>query len=193
ASATGINASGQIVGTATRADEITHAFLVSAGKVTDLGTLPGGTFSAASGISNTGAVIGQADNSAGAVVPFLFTNGVMHDMSGAGGFPAQPLAINTAGQVAGTVTTTFRQPGCPVDQIIVHGFLWTPAAPGSLTGTGQDLGEGTVPTAINSAGVVVGSTGGASSTVHAFVMRNGVLVDLNRVIPGDPRVRLTQA
>lgn len=192
--AVGINNNGQIVGTATRSDGITHAFLVSGGKTTDLGTLPGGTFSAAAGINDAGEIIGTADNAAGTTVPFLFCNGVMHDLSGPGGLPGLPTAINNSGQIAGNRITDIPSGvvGLP-DDMIINGFLWTPATPNGLTGTAQDLGEAVFTTALNASGVVVGTAGSAISTSHAFVLRDGMNLDLNGLIPGNSGVILDQA
>src|SRR5262249_32968382 len=124
---------------------------------------------------------------------FLFVNGVMHDMSGPGGMPGLPTAINSAGQITGIRTILIPIGHGYPDQIRLAGFLWTPATPNGLTGTVQDFGEGSFVTAITTSGVVVGSDGGSISTVHAFVLRNGQKLDLNQLIPGNSGAKLDQA
>jgi probable HAF family extracellular repeat protein len=81
--ANGINASGQVVGTAyTSGDTAQHAFLYSgSGPMQDLGTF-GGTFSQANGINNSGQVVGFADISGGTRHAFLFSGiGPMQDLN----------------------------------------------------------------------------------------------------------------
>ena len=53
-----INNRGQVVGSAYTASGDYHAFLWEDGEMTDLGTLPGGSFSFAQAINNRGQVVG---------------------------------------------------------------------------------------------------------------------------------------
>ncbi len=74
-SATAINASGDVVGTASLAgNAASHAVLWSSGQATDLGTL-GGNYSTALGINSVGDIVGKADSSSQSNLPFLIQSG----------------------------------------------------------------------------------------------------------------------
>ncbi|MBX9917117.1 MAG: PEP-CTERM sorting domain-containing protein [Nitrosomonas sp.] len=78
-----INNSGQVVGNAdTNDDGYAHAFITGANGVgmTDLGTL-GGNQSGATGINDSGQVVGWALTNNGSNHAFLFSGGVMTDLS----------------------------------------------------------------------------------------------------------------
>ena len=67
-----INDSGQIVGLSFTASGQIHAFLYSGEKMTDLGTLPGGTYSYAYGINNNGQIVGYSRTPSGQDHAFLY-------------------------------------------------------------------------------------------------------------------------
>lgn len=75
-----INNAGEIVGSSDVLPSGSHAFLYSGGKMTDLGTLGGN--SSASGINNSGQIVGSFDSggATGAGGAFLYSNGVMTDL-----------------------------------------------------------------------------------------------------------------
>ena len=58
------------------------AFLYSDGKMTDLGTLPGGYSSCAYGINDSGQIVGEAETSSGQyhIAAFLDSDGTMTDL-----------------------------------------------------------------------------------------------------------------
>jgi probable HAF family extracellular repeat protein len=105
--ATGINASGQVVG---YSDD--HAFLYSGGTMTDLATVPGGniltsTVSSATAINNAGQVIGTG----GPTGAFLYSGGVITTLRGPNMGPFSPAVttatgINASGQVVGFTSNT---------------------------------------------------------------------------------------
>lgn len=116
----GINASGQIVGVASR-----HAALWQNGAATDLGTL-GGERSAAFGINDSGHIVGQAQlpfaaPTYGATRAFLWKNGTMTNLGVLGNSSSYSTAygINASGQVVGSSTQpNGQQAGTD------RGFLW---------------------------------------------------------------------
>ncbi|HZW32870.1 MAG TPA: DUF3466 family protein [Isosphaeraceae bacterium] len=137
--ATAINDAGQIVGTSSLPNGISHAFLYSAGKMTDLGGLPGYNFTTATAINASGAVVGYSTNSAVA-------------------------------------------PGVPTSA-----FLYSD---GKMTNLGDLPGGGnySVALGINSQGTIIGDSNG-----HAFVYQNGVMTDLNNLVPTSSGFRLSMA
>ena len=82
-------------------------FLYQAGRLTDLGILPGGTQSYAYAINNLGQAVGASDSSAGAQRAVLFERGVLRDLNGlipasAGWLLTEAKDINDSGQIVGT-------------------------------------------------------------------------------------------
>ena len=108
----GINAGGQVVGSADTASGKRHAFLYGGGKMADLGTLagPDGKFSEALGVSDDGRVVGYSETAGGTRHAFLFDkgklvnrNGKMKDLGALFGPASDSHAyrINASGQIVG--------------------------------------------------------------------------------------------
>jgi probable HAF family extracellular repeat protein len=96
----GINGSGQVTGCAPAAAGAPHAFLYSAGVMTDVGTL-GGASSCGYAINADGQVTGYADTGT-ASHAFLYGNGAMTDLGTVGGVPTSAgVSINANGEVVG--------------------------------------------------------------------------------------------
>ncbi len=183
--ATGINASGQIVGNSERADGLTHAFVYSNGAMIDLGTLPGGATSYATAINDAGQITGWSDT----VRPntnfprpdhaFLYSGGSMVDLGNISTAPdsfgnfSVGTAINSAGEVVGwSIDANFN----------THAFLYSG---GQMMDLGTLGGTESRATGINDSGIVVGfsNTTGDAAT-HAFRSNHGAgLVDLG-TLPG---------
>ncbi len=184
--ATGINASGQIVGSCSSytlpAGSACHAFLYSDGTMIDLGPLPGGTLSWANGINDSGQVVGDsAYFPSGNYHAFLYNNGTMTDM----GSPpiyfdsSYAYGINDSGEVAG-YTDDADEGG--------EGFYFSSAFlynKGKATELGSLGGDVTFAYGINDSGQVVGSstTGYNNYRTDAFLYTDGAMFDLG-ALPG---------
>lgn len=79
----GINNAGQVVGGSRTTDDLAfHPAFWSAGVVTDMGTLGGGSGGVAVGINNIGQVVGQSQTAAGATYhATLWSGGVATDLN----------------------------------------------------------------------------------------------------------------
>ena len=81
---------------------IQHAVLYSGGSVYDLGTLPGGNNSVATGINDSGVIVGYSTGTGiPEYHPFLYQNGKMQDLGTFGGPSGEATGINNAGVVVG--------------------------------------------------------------------------------------------
>ena len=145
-----INNAGVIVGSANAGGgDIGHAVLWSAGAIRDLGTLPGGYYSEASGVNTLGQVVGWSDTNAGSML--LGVHGFLYDTSANTITDLTPNAdtgyaedINDAGQVTGYQTAfggyhAFRwQGGNFLDLGVLPGFAhsigWAINAFGDVAG-----------------------------------------------------------
>jgi len=96
---------------------VQHAFSWQNGKLTDLGTLPGGSSSFAYFISDNGLITGGSE--IGALDPnvgtpeyhaVLWANGTMTDLGTLGGTSSNGNGVNNAGQVIGTAQNAIPDP-----------------------------------------------------------------------------------
>jgi probable HAF family extracellular repeat protein len=108
-----INDPAQVVGDSDTGTGQTHAFLWQHGVMTDLGTLPGGTFSSTftngKMINNRGQVAANCDLP-GAFHACLWQRGVMTDIGTLGGPFSSAGAINDRGQSVGFSTNASGVP-----------------------------------------------------------------------------------
>jgi probable HAF family extracellular repeat protein len=203
--ATGVNNRGQVVGYAETATQDPNciapqvfdweAFIwdLNDGKIHELPPLPGDSLSAATGINEHGQVVGasgpicaqpQVSLSISTRV-VLWQNGSVIDLGSLGGVANNlPFAINNRGQVVG-------QSDLPGDATF-HAFLWT------IERGMQDLGTlpGDVTSGalgMNNKGQVVGGSNDANGNGRAFLWQDGVMTDLNALIPPDSSLYLVYA
>ena len=180
-----LNDSGQVAGQSTLTNGELHAFLYSNGTMHDLGTL-GGQYSAGFSVNNVGAVVGESSVDDVNIHPFLFANNAMTDLQGLGGSYASAFSVNNANQVLGYSSLA---PDTN-DNVFYHGFIF---ANGHLTDLGTLGGDNTFPYAQNNLGQVVGQSDTPADGGHAFLWQNGVLTDLNALLPTNSGWRLDLA
>lgn len=157
---------------------------------------PGDSDGAATAINNRQQVVGISGTCDVAVGAFsaahalLWQNGTPINLGSLGGVAWNtPAAINDLGEVVGFSDLPGDQSGAPN----FHAFLWT--AQGGM----QDLG--TLPgdvyseaLDINSHGQIVGLSCSANfATCRAFIDENGVMTDMNTLIPPDLPLYLVSA
>ena len=164
--ATAINDAGQVAG-----NSGSHAFITGSNGVgmTDLGTLPGGDTSSASGINNAGQVVGWSLKASNDMRAFTIDdtrafitgpNGMgMSDLGTLGGIHSSASAINDAGQVVGWSNTT---------EGTQHAFITGRDGVGMTDFDTRDE-DVSFANGINNAGQVVGEAGMDGYQSHAFI------------------------
>ena len=168
------------------------------GKIQPLSTYPGDPDGAALGINDNGQVVGVSGPCA-AFNPnlglylvdshaLLWQDGTVTDLGnlgGDGGFGGNhACAINNQGQVVGhsdlTGDTTF------------HAYLWTKET--GMRDLDTLLGDfASLALGINDRGEVVGASLDANFSLRAFLWENGVMTDLNALIPSNSGLYLQLA
>jgi chitinase len=194
-SAAAINSKGDAVGVSlgvaggsTTTD--THAALFSGGAVVDLGTL-GGNNSEALGINDGGIIVGDATIQGGSPSHAFWYDGTLHDLGVLpNGNGSSATAINASGTIVGWSTTT--------NGGFAHAVVWAKAGTGNYAiqdlGTlGPLAGNYSRANAINSSGQIVGITATPQNGETAFIYSNGVMTDLNSLLPAGSSVTLHEA
>jgi probable HAF family extracellular repeat protein len=148
--------------------------------ITDLGTLPGTVQSVATGINNSGQIIGFTNNT---IIPglapgansqsFLYSNGHMTSVTPVGGGTA--MAINDSGEVVGGVNVGVNNSG----QIVGSPFQvpFTSTA-GTMTTTQASFN----PVGINDAGQIAGTIFRPGGGTDAAIYQNGQVFDIGKAL-----------
>jgi probable HAF family extracellular repeat protein len=165
-----INDRGDVVGAASLKDRSKHAFLYRAGRLSDLGTLPGGSYSKAFAINDSGLIAGVSETPDRRTHATLWRMDRLIDLGTLpGGRRSQATAINRRGSIAG-----FSEAGGQE----IRAFLYK-------DGAMSDLGASPVKAnAINDADQIVGHAAINDRLLHAFLWQQGELLDLNKLLAG---------
>jgi probable HAF family extracellular repeat protein len=143
----------------------------------DIGPMPSLTYGAAYGVNDAGAAVGTSWDDFTTAKAFLWTSAAgFIDLGQLQGFQyAWATAINGVGQVVGNVSN---------DSGPIDGFIWAPDTQ-MMTDLGTLPGFLYIqPWAINAQAVVVGQAiGDSPNSGRAFIWQNGIMTDLNTLIP----------
>lgn len=176
----GINQNGQVTGGSQNAGNLYDAFLLSQGKLIDLGHPNGFLDSEGFAINSQGDIASDGDLAPGQTPrhALLYRSGAWQDLGTLVGSDSSALSLNNADQVTGRASTASGTS---------HALLFTG---GKMVDLGT-LGSDTVSsgTGINASGVVVGTSGNS----HAFVDKCGQMQGLNRLIPANSGWQLVHA
>jgi probable HAF family extracellular repeat protein len=149
------------------------AALTGPSSVTDLGTLPGGTSSAAYAVNDQGQIVGYSSAGDGGNHAVLFANGTVTDLGRLpDGLYSYAYGINSAGQIVGASTTSTGAN---------HAVLYQG---GAVTDLGVlPGGDYSIAADINDQGTIVGYSNTATGAYHAYAYAAGVMTDLG-TLPG---------
>jgi probable HAF family extracellular repeat protein len=141
------------------------------GPLTDLGTLGGRTSTLGASrhcLNNMGQVVGWSEPANGFSHAFVWQNGVMTDLAPLPGIYSSAVAINDAGQIAGTSVGG--------DIPVSHAVIWQN---GAMVDLGSLIpGGSSGATDINALGQVTGWADTAPGVRHAFIWKDGQMTDL---------------
>ena len=167
----------------------------AAGQIRQLSTLPGDTVGFAMGINDEGQVVGGTGTCANTVIPGFAAaphavlwdgDGTPHALPSLGG-NAPDTSVLGAGNFAGAINSNGVAAGQATlsDNQTFHPVIWQDGIISDLGVLSGDL-VGSA-TAINNRGEVVGASvsapGPAGGNLRAFVWRDGVMTDLNTLVP----------
>lgn len=183
--ASAINDDGHIVGAIDDDDSFAYeGILFANGTRTNLGGLGGGS-TRPFDINNAGQVVGTSSTAAGVGHAFLWQNGSMIDLGVLDGdHDSSASAINAHGAIVGTSASI----GDNYDQ---RPFIYENGAMRAIAVQSSEA----YATDINDAGAVVGimRTGGTISPYHAWIYVDGLVHNLNSLIPSGSGLHLAYA
>jgi probable HAF family extracellular repeat protein len=184
ANATAINNAGTVIGNAAPpVGEAVRGYIYSGGSVHMIGTF-GGDASTAAAINNAGTVVGWAETPDANIAnpvrhAYVYAGGALQDLGTLGGDSSEAYDINDAGLVAGWSALA------AVDvngNALSRPFLYHDGVLQDLGSLGGDWGYAR---GLNNAGLVVGQSGlftDDATHAHAFLYRDGHMVDLNALL-----------
>jgi len=174
----GLNRAGLVVGSAFDASGTPRCFLSTGGGLVDPGTLGGRTCNAFA-VNDAGQVTGGSTTSAGFGHAFVFDSRGMVDLGTLGGTGSAGAAINRLGMVVGAARTAANQQ---------HAFLHDGTR---MVDLGTLGGITSAATGVNASGQVVGSATLANGSRQPFFFANGVMLNVNALVPGLSNVDAT--
>jgi probable HAF family extracellular repeat protein len=155
------------------------------GEVHELPTFPGDRVGMAWGINYWGQATGYSGNCTTAFHALLWQDGRVTDLGNLGG------KMNNAGEDINNHGQVVGYSDVPSDTTM-HGFLWQKSTGmidlGTLPGDFGSDGDG-----INNLGQVVGGSWDTEGNERAYLWQNGVMTDLNTLIPADSPLYLLEA
>jgi autotransporter-associated beta strand protein/probable HAF family extracellular repeat protein len=189
--ANGINNLGQITGQLTFSGQVVRGFLYSpaTGQTTNIGTMSGNAsdFSYGSSVNDLSQIEGDSINSNGLDHAYIWTNGSFHDLGTLGGLYSSGVMLNDEGHAVGTAA----MPDSTPQHSDFHVFFFDGTKMNDCGTLGGNYGNAN---AINDFDVVVGYTYLSDNTTSApFIWSNGVMTNLNSLIPANSGDTLTTA
>jgi probable HAF family extracellular repeat protein len=166
--------------------KITSAVLWEKGKALALPTVVGDLDGVAFGINDQGQAVGYSGSCIAATHAVIWKNNAAFVLQDLGGTHSNvAYVINKRGQIAGKVRSA--------DGTTYVAALWQPD--GTLTNLGILPGDyAAFATGINNRGQVVGNNFDSSfNWSHGFIWQNGVMTDLNALIPADSNLFIISA
>lgn len=156
-----------------------QAFIWQDGVMTDVGALIGALSSRAFGINEAGAITGRwCENDRAERIAFVWDNGDFTSLGPIlGGFTSQGYGINSQGDVAGWGKKFDEK----LQTNVRLAFLWTDGQMidlGVLPGDTESFAQG-----VNDARQVVGLSWFFGSSSAPFIWEDGVMTDLNDLVP----------
>ncbi len=148
--------------------------------ITDLGLMPGGTFSTAWDINNIGEIVGIASDAGGVNRRVIWQNGVIVDtLPQPGSAVTRATQLNERRQLVGYALQ---------NSTIAYGVFWNQGTAVKIQPLPGTAASGAAANGLNAQGDVAGGgTGGGGTTPlyqHAGIWRNGLLYQDIGVIPG---------
>jgi probable HAF family extracellular repeat protein len=166
--------------------KITSAVLWEKGKALALPTVGGDLDGVAFGINDHGQAVGYSGSCIAATHAVMWKNNTAFVLQDLGGTRSNiAFVINNRGQIAGKVRSA--------DGTTYVAALWQPD--GTLTNLGILPGDfAAFATGINNRGQVVGNNFDSSfNWSHGFIWQNGVMTDINTLIPADSNLLVISA